>query len=259
MGQQKSAPEAGTRESERRRTILRAAIDVFARKGYHGCRIADVAKEAGVAYGLVYHYFKNKDELLETVFETGWSGFISRARLVAESEGPLVDKVRRIADVAFEAYRVDPRAVKVLILEIARSPAGARINRQTAFVDVIRLSAQMFTRAKESGELRPDVDPLLASALLFGSIEMGLTAFVVGLADARDTVMLERAKAQIADSFLHGVLVSTGEPPRSAPSQPEPSKGEPSKVDDPKSEPPPEESTWKREKSGTKSKAPKRG
>ncbi|RYZ39907.1 MAG: TetR/AcrR family transcriptional regulator [Myxococcaceae bacterium] len=234
-----------------------AAIDVFARKGYHGCRIADVAKEAGVAYGLVYHYFKNKDELLETVFETGWSGFISRARLVAESEGPLAEKVRRIADVAFEAYRVDPRAVKVLILEIARSPAGARINRQTAFVDVIRLSAQMFTRAKESGELRPDVDPLLASALLFGSIEMGLTAFVVGLADARDTVMLERAKAQIADSFLHGVLVP------GTPSEPELSRAEHpgaelSKAEEPKHEAPPEVSTWKREKSGTKSKAPKR-
>ncbi|RKH19500.1 TetR/AcrR family transcriptional regulator [Corallococcus praedator] len=258
MGQQKSAPEGGTRESERRRTILRAAIDVFARKGYHGCRIADVAKEAGVAYGLVYHYFKNKDELLETVFETGWSGFISRARLVAESEGPLEEKVRRIADVAFEAYRVDPRAVKVLILEIARSPAGARINRQTAFVDVIRLSAQMFTRAKESGELRPDVDPLLASALLFGSIEMGLTAFVVGLADARDTVMLERAKAQIADSFLHGVLVPGGAPSRTEPPRSELSTAEPVRAEEPKHEAPAEVSTWKREKSGTKSKAPKR-
>jgi TetR/AcrR family fatty acid metabolism transcriptional regulator len=131
--------------------------------------------------------------------------------------------------------------VKVLILEIARSPAGARINRQTAFVDVIRLSAQMFTRAKEAGELRPDVDPLLASALLFGSIEMGLTAFVVGLADARDTVMLERAKAQIADSFLHGVLLS-------------PAKQEPPKEEDPQDLAP-----LKREKAAPRARAPKRG
>ncbi|WP_223646764.1 TetR/AcrR family transcriptional regulator [Corallococcus sp. EGB] len=258
MGQQKTAPESGTRESERRRTILRAAIDVFARKGYHGCRIADVAKEAGVAYGLVYHYFKNKDELLETVFETGWSGFIARARAVAESEGPLVEKVRRIADVAFEAYRVDPRAVKVLILEIARSPAGARINRQTAFVDVIRLSAQMFTHAKEAGELRPDVDPLLASALLFGSIEMGLTAFVVGLADARDTAMLERAKAQIADSFLHGVLLG-GASPRAEAAKPEATKHEPSKSEPPRGEAAEDPAPLKREKAASKAKAPKRG
>ncbi|MCE9666920.1 TetR/AcrR family transcriptional regulator [Myxococcus stipitatus] len=206
MGQSKTVTENGSRESERRRTILRAAIDVFARKGYHGCRIADVAKEAGVAYGLVYHYFKNKDELLETVFDTGWSGFVTRVRAVVEGEGKLAQKVRGVVDVAFEAYRVDPRAVKVLILEIARSPAGSRINRQTAFVDAIRLSSALFAQAKDAGELRADLDPLLASALLFGAIEMGLTAFVTGLADSRDTSALERAKAQIADSFLHGVL-----------------------------------------------------
>lgn len=232
MGQQnKPAADSGSRENERRRTILRAAIDVFARKGYHGCRIADVAKEAGVAYGLVYHYFKNKDELLETVFDTGWSGFVTRVRAVVEGEGSLAEKVRGIVDVAFEAYRVDPRAVKVLILEIARSPAGSRINRQTAFVDAIRLSSELFNLARERGELRPELDPHLAAALLFGNIEMGLTAFVVGLADARDAEALERAKAQIANSFLYGVL--TGAQAAEA-------------------------SEWKPEKSATKSKAPKR-
>jgi TetR/AcrR family transcriptional regulator, fatty acid metabolism regulator protein len=203
--QSSKAVEAGSREGERRRTILRAAIDVFARKGYHGCRIADVAREAGVAYGLVYHYFKNKDELLETVFETGWSGFVSRIRAVVESEGPVGLKVRGITDVAFEAYRVDPRAVKVLIVEIARSPGG-HVNRQNAFTDTIRMCAEMFVRAQASGELRPEVDPLIASALLFGSIEMGLTALVLGLVDPRDTEMMERARQQIAGSFLHGVL-----------------------------------------------------
>ena len=209
MSEQQSKPaDASTREGDRRRTILRAAIDVFARKGYHGCRIADVAREAGVAYGLVYHYFKNKDELLETVFETGWSGFVARLRSVAEGEGNLEEKVRGIAHVAFEAYRVDPRAVKVLILEIARSPAGSRVNRQTAFADVIRMSAEMFTRAQQAGELRADVDPLLAASVLFGALEMGLTAFVVGLMDSRDAGRLEHAQVQIAESFLRGVLPS---------------------------------------------------
>lgn len=232
MSEEQSKPaEAGTREGDRRRTILRAAIDVFARKGYHGCRIADVAREAGVAYGLVYHYFKNKDELLETVFETGWSGFLSRMRSVAESEGTLEEKVRGVTHVAFEAYRVDPRAVKVLILEIARSPAGSKVNRQTAFTDMIRLSAEMFSRAQAAGELRPDMDPLLAASTLFGAIEMGLTAFVVGLMDHRDNEKLEQAKVQIAESFLRGVLPSAAS-----------------------------EESWKsQEKSSTRSKTGKRG
>lgn len=205
---QGKSEEAGSRENERRRTILRAAIDVFARKGYHGCRIADVAREAGVAYGLVYHYFKNKDELLETVVETGWSGFVSRMRAVAEDESfTLEQKVRGVADVAFEAYRVDPRAVKVLILEVARSPAGTHVvSRQQAFLDTIRMSADMFARAQTAGELRADLDPMLCASLLFGAIELGLTAFVSGLVEDRSPEALERAKVQIAESFLHGVL-----------------------------------------------------
>ncbi len=209
MSQRQSKSEAaGNRESERRRTILRAAIDVFARKGYHGCRIADVAREAGVAYGLVYHYFKNKDELLETVVETGWSGFVSRMRSVAEDESTsLEEKVRGIAEVAFEAYRVDPRAVKVLILEVARSPAGTQVvSRQQAFLDTIRMAATMFARAQAGGELREDLEPMLCASLLFGAIELGLTAFVSGLMEDRGPEALERAKLQIAETFLRGVL-----------------------------------------------------
>ncbi len=202
--QTRKADEGGTREGERRRTILRAAINVFASKGYHGCRIADVAKEAGVAYGLVYHYFKNKDELLETVFETGWSGFITRVRAVVEGEGTLEQKVHRIVDVAFEAYRVDPRGVKVLIVEIARSPGG-RVNRQTTFSDAIQLCMRMFTVAQASGELRPDIDLQLAAALFFGNIEMAFTALVMGMVDPRDPEKMDRARRQIAESFLHGV------------------------------------------------------
>jgi TetR/AcrR family transcriptional regulator, fatty acid metabolism regulator protein len=205
-----TAGVAAAKDGDRRRTILRAAIDVFARKGYHGCRIADVAREAGVAYGLVYHYFKNKDELLETVFDAGWTGFVTRLRAVAEGEGNLTQKVHGISAVAFEAYRVDPRAVRVLILEIARSPAGSRVNRETAFSEVIKMSAHMLAKAQAAGELRADVDPLFAAALLFGAIEMGLTAFVVGLMDSRDAAALERAQVQIAESFLRGVHSGAG-------------------------------------------------
>jgi TetR/AcrR family transcriptional regulator, fatty acid metabolism regulator protein len=206
VAQQRKGVDSEGRESERRRAILRAAIDVFARKGYHGCRIADVAREAGVAYGLVYHYFRNKDELLQMVFEAGWTGFITRLNAVAAGEGSFAEKVRGMVEVAFEAYRHDPRAVRVLILEIARSPAGARINRQSALMDVIRMCADLFHHAQQAGEMRRDVEPVLAATFLFGAVEMGLTAFVAGLMDAREAGALDRAKAQLAESFLRGVL-----------------------------------------------------
>lgn len=219
-------------ESDRRRAILRAAVEVFSKKGYHGCRIADVAREAGVAYGLVYHYFKNKDELLGSVFESGWSGFVERLSEQLKAHGSLEDRVRGIVRVAFEAYRHDPRGVKVLILEVGRSPSGGAVNRGTAFADIIRLAGAMFEEAQARGEFPRAHNPTLAAISLFGAIEMGLTAFVLGLLDRKSDGELERARDQVATAFLHGIL------PPSAPT---------------------ETSTWTPPKSATKSKATKAG
>ena len=124
------------RDQDRRKTILRAAVEVFARKGYHGCRIADVAREANVAYGLVYHYFRNKEELLQLVFETGWGGFVVRIREAAEGPATLEAKVKRIFQVAFDGYRADPRGVRVLVLEFARGPGTGEANRRGAFAEI---------------------------------------------------------------------------------------------------------------------------
>jgi TetR/AcrR family transcriptional regulator, fatty acid metabolism regulator protein len=205
-----AAVSAKERDQDRRKTILRAAVEVFARKGYHGCRIADVAREAGVAYGLVYHYFRNKEELLQLVFETGWGGFVVRIREAAEGPAPLDAKVRRIFQVAFDGYRADPRGVRVLVLEFARGPGTGEANRRGAFAEVIEITRAMFERAHARGELRPELDASLCAAMLFGAVEMGLTSLVMGLLDGRDEALLARAQSQLADTFLHGTLASEG-------------------------------------------------
>ena len=193
------------REAERRKTILRAAIEVFSKKGYHGCRIADVAKEAGVAYGLVYHYFKNKDELLESVFSSGWAGFLARIQTQLARDERFDAKIRGVVHVAFEAYKRDPRGVKVLILEVGRSPSGGAVNRGDAFTHVIALAATVFEEAQQRGELAATLEPKLCAAMLLGAIEMGLTLFVMGLVE-RTEERLDRARDQVASTFLAGVL-----------------------------------------------------
>jgi TetR/AcrR family fatty acid metabolism transcriptional regulator len=225
LGQNGKAAAGEPREAERRRTILRAAIDVFAEKGYHGCRIADVAQQAGVAYGLVYHYFQNKDELLKSVFEVGWSGFVARIREAAEGERTLSEKIRQVCEVAFEAYRVDPRGVRVIIFEVARSPAGEDVNRKASFDEVIGICEAMFVQAQARGELRSGLDPKLAALMLFGAVEYGLTGFVIGMFDANDRDVLERMKAQVAQTLLSGVQ---GAKPARGASKPKPERRGPS-------------------------------
>ena len=204
MAGPKAAATAEARDQDRRKTILRAAVEVFARKGYHGCRIADVAKEAGVAYGLVYHYFRNKEELLQLVFEAGWGGFLSRIRDAAEMNASLEAKIQRIAQVAFEAYRIDPRGVRVLVLEFARSPSAGEANRRTAFAEVLGILQRMFEKARARGELRDGLEPALCAAMLFGSVEMSLTGFVMGLLDPREAGLLDHAQEQLTSLFLDG-------------------------------------------------------
>lgn len=206
-----------TREAERRKAILRAAVEVFSRKGYHGCRIADVAREAGVAYGLVYHYFQNKDELLESVFTSGWAGFLARVQVELARDWHIEQRIKAVVHVAFEAYRRDPRGVKVLILEVGRSPAGGAVNRGSAFTQVIELAAGIFSEAQQRGEVPAHLDPTLAATMLFGAIEMGLTAFVLGLLDKRDEKVVERARDQVIETILNGLIgarpTTEGAPP----------------------------------------------
>jgi TetR/AcrR family fatty acid metabolism transcriptional regulator len=202
----KRAGSRADREAERKRVILRAAVEVFSRKGYHGCRIQDVAKEAGVAYGLVYHYFQNKEALLESVFSSGWKSFLARVKAELEREGELAARVRGVVAVAFDAYRKDPKGVKVLILEVGRSPSGGAVNRGGAFTEIVLAAGQMFAQAQARGELPAHLDPVLSATLLFGAIEMGLTTFVMGLLDRRDDAAIARASEQVAETYLHGVL-----------------------------------------------------
>src|SRR5574341_1039620 len=120
------APQAPEREPEKRRAILHAAVRVFAEKGYHGCRIADVARAAGVAYGLVYHYFRNKEELLESVFAEQWAILINALTAISEGPGDSSEKLASALGFVFDVYKTAPAAVRVLILEVTRTPHSLR-------------------------------------------------------------------------------------------------------------------------------------
>jgi TetR/AcrR family transcriptional regulator, fatty acid metabolism regulator protein len=167
-------------EPEKRRAILHAAVRVFAEKGYHGCRIADVARAAGVAYGLVYHYFRNKDELLESVFAEQWTILINALKAVDEGPGTAADKVAAICAFVLDVYKTAPTAVRVLILEVTRRPNALRAgSTPQTFAEAMRILADIVRGGQARGELRTDVEPLVAAAAVLGALEMTLTSLVM--------------------------------------------------------------------------------
>ncbi len=180
---------------------------VFAEKGYHGCRIADVARQAGVAYGLVYHYFRNKDELLESVFAEQWTIFIQSLEAIRSGPGTAAEQLASVCRFVFDVFRTAPEAVRVLMIEVPRTPDALRVGstRQT-FEAAMRIVADIVRRGQDAGELRRDVDPIVAAASLLGALELNLTGMVVGVVGASSEDEVERRNAQVVSVVLGGIL-----------------------------------------------------
>ena len=106
---------------DKRRMILDAAVRVFARRGFHHCRVSDVADEAGVAYGLVYHYFDSKEEILNTLFLERWQIMLDAIAEIDARDIPSRDKLRSVAGFIIDSYRHDPDLMKVIIVEVTRA------------------------------------------------------------------------------------------------------------------------------------------
>ena len=163
---------------DKRQQLLWAAVRVFARKGFHASRVGDIAEEAGVAHGLLYHYFKSKDQVLEAVFHENWSILLARIESVEETDEPAADQIRHIAAIVLRTWLHLPDVVRVVIQEFGRSPELAeRIGELTRPIDVLQ---RVIARGVERGEFRKEVDPVFAATVVYGSIDELLTGWVLG-------------------------------------------------------------------------------
>jgi TetR/AcrR family fatty acid metabolism transcriptional regulator len=201
-----SARKPAETEPEKRRAILHAAVRVFAEKGYHGGRIADVARAAQVAYGLVYHYFRNKEELLESVFAEQWTILMNAIRAIDEGPGSAAEKIAGIFGFVFDVYKTAPAAVRVLILEVTRTPHSLRAgSTRETFEKAVQVVADIVRQGQARGELRADLDPVAAAAGLLGALELTVSGMVVGLVPARSEEEIDRAKRGVVDLVLRGL------------------------------------------------------
>jgi AcrR family transcriptional regulator len=191
-------------QREKRRLILRAAITVFARSGYHKSRVSDVAKEAGVAYGLVYHYFSSKEELLEHVFRRTWSRMLQAVEELEASEASARDQLAGVARIVLGAWQVDPDLVRVLVREVARSPQLGREVDEIAHA--FAALERIVVRGQERGELRPGIDPKLAAWVLYGALEEILTGWVFDRLPA-EAADVERAEQTVVELLTRGLAL----------------------------------------------------
>jgi len=163
---------------EKRRQILDAAVQVFAREGFYGCRVSDIADEAGVAYGLVYHYFSSKEEILDTLFLERWNLLLEAIAAVDDGDLPAREKLFEIASFIVESYRHDPELMKVIIVEVTRAANSFGRRHLEKIREAYDLIAGIVAKAQASGELRDDITPAFAAMAFYGAIEQVLTGWI---------------------------------------------------------------------------------
>ncbi len=189
---------------DKRRIILDAAIRVFARQGFHSARVSDISEEAGVAYGLVYHYFHTKDEVLDTIFLDRWNVLLTAIHEIdAGDEAPRA-KLRAIASFIVESYRHDPDVMKVIIVEVTRAANSFGAKHLGKIREAYQGISDIVAAAQEAGDFRDSVTPDFAALAFYGAIEQVLTGWIFDLLPAGDGEF-EQAKEFVVETICGGL------------------------------------------------------
>jgi len=189
---------------DKRRLILDAAVRVFARQGFHTCRVSDIADEAGVAYGLVYHYFDSKDQILDTLFLERWDILLRAIQQVDAEQIPPREKLYAITSFIVDSYRHDPDLMKVIIVEVTR--AANTFGRthlahiRQAYVGI----AAIVERAQRAGVFRSDITPDFAALAFYGAVEQVLTGWIFALLPTGEREY-DQAKTHIVETICGGL------------------------------------------------------
>ena len=181
----------------RRRRIREAAVTIFAAKGYHDARVSDIAREAGVAHGLVYHYFQGKEQLLQDVFRRTWRHIEQGLRTIEKGGGTSAEQLADVVRLLLGSYRMSPDLVRVVVLEVTRS--GHLRAQVDEIADAFAIIERMIAGGQERGELRSDIPAHLISFVFWGAIDEVLTGWVFGtLPDSdEDVAQAERAVVEL--------------------------------------------------------------
>jgi len=198
---------ASAKAPDKRRLILNAAVRVFARQGFHACRVSDIADEAGVAYGLVYHYFGSKDEILDTLFLERWNVMLELIREVDGQPLPVREKLGSIASFIVDSYRHDPDLMKVIIVEVTRAANSFGQTHLGQIREAYELIGEIVAKAQVEGVFKVEIDAQFAAMAFYGAIEQMLTGWIFGLLPEGEE-HFERAKWLVVETVCGGLETS---------------------------------------------------
>jgi len=184
--------------------IIDAALKTFKQKGLHRARMSDISKKARISYGLVYHYFKNKEDLFEAILNRWWQGlFEVMAKIRAERrEAPL--ELRGIIDYFMDTYQDHPDLVNIFVTEISRSTTNLTPKRLKNFQEFMFLTDGIMEEGQKAGVLRKDFKARYFTYIFLGALETFVSAMVLVDQKIKGNRQKERIAESILEVFLNG-------------------------------------------------------
>lgn len=189
---------------DKRRLILDAAIRVFAGRGFHHCRVSDVADEAGVAYGLVYHYFGSKEEILNQIFSERWQLMLDAIAEIDRQEVPARDKLQMVASFIIDSYHHEPDLMKVIIVEVTRAANTFGREHLDKIREAYGMIGAIVESARDDGSFKEGISAEFAAMCFYGAIEQLLSGWIFGYLPATDQEF-ERAKSLVVETICGGL------------------------------------------------------
>jgi TetR/AcrR family fatty acid metabolism transcriptional regulator len=195
----------GRRGTDKRERILRAAVEVFARKGFYATRVSEIAKAAGVADGTIYLYFKNKDDVLISIFEDRITKLIAVLRREIDEADGFEDKLRRVVELQLGLLEGQRDLAEVITVNLRQSSRLLKQYAQPLFTEYLEVIAGVIAEGQREGVVREDVSPRVVARGLWGALDGLALTWALGGAKPGKPESLRRAASQIASVFLDGV------------------------------------------------------
>jgi TetR/AcrR family transcriptional regulator, fatty acid metabolism regulator protein len=187
--------------SDKHAAILRAAIRVFANNGYFNSKVADIAREAGVADGTVYLYFKSKEEILHSIFNRSVEEAIAEGRKQLEQISDPIEKLRRIALLHLERLGADRDLAVVFQVELRGSTKFMEEFSAAGFAEYLNLIRETVEEGQKAGVFRPDLNAKVVAKILFGALDEMATNWIL----SKRRYKLAPMADQVLDIFINGV------------------------------------------------------
>jgi len=187
--------------SGKREAILRAAIRVFARNGYFNSKVADIADAAGVADGTVYLYFKSKEEILHSIFDTSMEKAIAEAHQLIKGVADPREKLRRVAAMHLARLGADRDLAIVFQVELRGSTKFMEEFSAAGFAEYLSLIRTTFEEGQRAGVFRKNMNAKVVAKILFGALDEMATNWII----SKRRYQLEPMAELVMDAFLNGV------------------------------------------------------